>query len=251
MLKDLCKILDININELLSGKELEKVSKEESEDILVETIKTYTDIEKKKNKKLLLFTIALLVFYILLAIAMYLTYNQINKKDGINWETIQTKNMADKLFVALENYDYDYLRELERKHNTIILEDENKCDEYLEMENYNELGIVCRLKDFEKSGIKFKSHKYNNQFYSGLGNFLVEYRYIVTYKDIDTNLLITISSHNGVFNYFGGVGIDTGNKMYTYTELEEKGYKNIYEKIIYFFKYDEENSYIKTVDKNN
>ncbi len=251
LLKDLCKILDININELLSGKELEKVSKEESEDILVETVKTYTDIEKKKNKRLLLFTIVLLVFYIILVIVMYLTYNQINKTDGINWETIQTKNMADKLFIALENYDYDYLRKLEREHNTIIVEDENKCDEYLEMEDHNDWGIVCRLKDFENNGIKFKSHKYNNQFYAGLGNFLVEYKYVATYKDIDTNLSITFSSHNGVFNEFGGVGIDTSNKIYTYAELEEKGYKNIYEKLIYFFQYDEEKSYIKTVDKNN
>ena len=64
---------------------------------------------------------------------MYLTYNQINKKDGINLETIQTKNMADKLFVALENYDYDYLRELERKHNTFTL-----CLEFINIKCYSQ-----------------------------------------------------------------------------------------------------------------
>ena len=115
LLKDLCKILDININELLSGKELEKVSKEDSENILVETVRTYTNIEKKKNKKLLIFTIILLVFYVFLIISMYLTFNQTTKTNGTNWEILQTKKMSEKLFTYLEDYDYSNLKKLYRK----------------------------------------------------------------------------------------------------------------------------------------
>ena len=101
LLKDLCKILDININELLSGKELEKVSKEDSEDILVETVRTYTNIEKKKNKKLLILTILLLIFYVFLVIGMYLTFNQTTKTNGTNWEILQTKKMSERCLKQL------------------------------------------------------------------------------------------------------------------------------------------------------
>lgn len=73
-----------------------------------------------------------LIFYVFLIIAMYLTFNQINKTNGLNWETIQTKKMADKLFIALENYDYNYLKEMTKNQVETIIEDENKCDEYLE-----------------------------------------------------------------------------------------------------------------------
>ena len=96
--------------------------------------------------------------------------------------------------------------------------------------------------------IKFKSHKFNQQFYSGLGNFVVEYKYVITYENIDTELSITISSHNGVFNEFGGIGIDTGGKMYPNgINIIQKGYFNIYEKMMLFFAYDEEQSYMKTI----
>ena len=50
LLKDLCKILDININELLSGKELSSISKEDTEDILVETA-TINSILTVRNPK--------------------------------------------------------------------------------------------------------------------------------------------------------------------------------------------------------
>ena len=258
LLKDLCKILDININELLSGKELENISKEESEDILVETVRTYTNIEKKKNKKLLILTILLLIFYVFLVIAMYLTYNQINKTDGINWEILQTKKLSEKLFTYLENYDYSNLKKLNRKQYSNYylmheneIEDENKCEEYIELyksgKTAHDWGIICRLKDFEKNEIKFKSHKFNKQFYSGMGNFFVNYDVVVSYKDIDTKINVSISTHNGVFNNFVE-GIDTGGFAYPGgIKLIEKGYMNISNKIMNFFFFDDEYYYIDTV----
>ncbi len=233
LLKDLCKILGININELLSGNELKEITDEESENILIETVKTYTGIEKKKNKRLLLFTVLLLIFYVFLVIAMYLTFNQLNRTDGPNWETIQTKKMTDKLFIALENYDYDYLKQMAKKQGDSVIEDENKCDESLvEYENW---GIICRLKDFENNKIKFKSHEFIQQFYGSMGNFLLEYKYVITYENIDTELSITISSHNGVFNEIGGIGVEYPNNI----NLIKNGYFNVYEKIMLFFDYEE------------
>ena len=258
LLKDLCKILDININELLSGNELKEITKEESENILVETVKTYTDIEKKKTKRLLLFTIILLIFYVFLVIAMYLTFNQTTKTNGTNWEILQTKRISEKLFTYLENYDYSSLKKLYRKQfpNNYVLyeneiENENNCDKYLELyksgKTATDWGIICRLKDFEKNEIKFKSHKFNKQFYSGMGNFFVNYDVVVSYKDIDTKINVSISTHNGVFNDFVE-GIDTGGFAYPGgVELIENGYMNISNKIMNFFFFDDEYFYMDTV----
>ena len=50
LLKDLSCILGVSVNELLSGEELEKLELEKSEEILVETVKQYTTVEKNKTK---------------------------------------------------------------------------------------------------------------------------------------------------------------------------------------------------------
>ena len=258
LLKDLCKILNIDINELLSGKELDKVSKEDSEDILVETVRTYTNIEKKKNKKLLIFTLLLLIFYVFLVIGMYLTFNQTTKTNGTNWEILQTKKMSERLFTYLENYDYSSLKKLYRKQfpNNYTLyeneiENEDNCDKYLKQyrngESASDWGIICRLKDFENNDIKFKSHKFSKQYYSGMGNFFVNYDVIVSYNNIDTKINVSISTHNGVFNEFVE-GIDTGGVVYPGgIELIKKGYTSINSKIMNFFFFDDEYYYMDTV----
>lgn len=206
LLKDLCKILEIDINELLSGKELDKVSKEDSEDILVETVRTYTNIEKKKNKKLLIFTILLLIFYVFLAIAMYLTYNQLNKKDGLTWDTIENKRIVDKLYTALEKYDYTEIKKIMYGNyifgntpdtflNTYV-EDENNCSK-----NHLDWGLVCRLKDFENSKIRFKSHKFEKNYYGDNGNFVVEYELTVEYNNKEYTFNNCTVTHNGVLTF--------------------------------------------------
>ena len=206
LLKDLCKILETDINELLSGKELDKVSKEDSEDILVETVRTYTNIEKKKNKKLLIFTILLLIFYVFLVIAMNLTYNQLNKKDGLTWDTIENKRIVDKLYTALENYDYTEIKKImygnyifgntpDTFYNTYV-EDENNCSK-----NHLDWGLVCRLKDFENNKIRFKSHKFAKNYYGDNGNFVVEYELTVEYNNEEYTFNNGTVTHNGVLTY--------------------------------------------------
>ena len=96
LLKDLCKILETDINELLSGKELDKVSKEDSEDILVETVRTYTDIEKKRRIKLWFLTISIIVIDIIFIFMMYLTYNQVNNTNSLTIDKIRVNKIVNK-----------------------------------------------------------------------------------------------------------------------------------------------------------
>ena len=79
LLKDLGRILGVSVNELLSGEDIDELEKEKTDVILLDTVNKYTSIEKKKNKKLLIFTIMLLSFYVGLVFVMYLTYNQVSK----------------------------------------------------------------------------------------------------------------------------------------------------------------------------
>ena len=209
LLKDLSSILDISINELLSGEDIEKLELEQSEDILLESVKQYTAVEKKKNKKLLIFTIILLIFYIGLVIAMYLTYNQVNKNDNMNWYSYSNKKTLDKFFVALENYDYGTIKEMafdayntEQVQDTLI-EDVNKCDEYKEQrkngERLSEPGIICKLKYFEDEGLKFISHEYLYQSYiNGTGEWATMYDIVVEYKGNKLNYTFSGFVRNGI-----------------------------------------------------
>ena len=159
ILKELSSILEVSVNELLAGEEIEKLEKEKTDDVLVDSVKQYTSVEKNKNKKLLIITIIFVIFCMGLVFAMYLTYNQVNKNDNINWHSYSNKKILDKFFVALENYDYETIKEMEfESYNTgqvedTLIEDVNKCDEYKEQrkngERLSEPGIICKLKYFE------------------------------------------------------------------------------------------------------
>ena len=52
LLKELSSILGVSVNELLSGEDIEKLEKEKSDTILMDSVNRYTDIEKKKTKRL-------------------------------------------------------------------------------------------------------------------------------------------------------------------------------------------------------
>ena len=203
ILKELSSILEVSVNELLAGEEIEKLEKEKTDDVLVDSVKQYTSVEKKKNKKLLIFTIILFVLYIGLVFAMYLTFNQVNKTDGLTWETIENKKIMDKLYTALEKYDYNDIKDIlsnslgynQNVNDVSFIEDENKCNE-----SHSSWGLICRLKDFENEGIKFVSHKFLNNFYGGAGKFGVQYEVVIEYDDMQF-ILTTISYvHNGVID---------------------------------------------------
>lgn len=209
LLKNLSSILDISINELLAGEDIEKLEIEQSEDILLHSVKQYTSIEKNKNKKLLIITIILLIFYIGLVFAMYLTYNQVNKNDNLNWHTYSNKKTLDKFFKALETYDYDTIKEMEFDAYNIeqvedtLIEDVNKCDDYKEQrKNGDRLSgpdTICKLKYFEEVGLKFISHEYLYQSYiNGTGEWAMMYDIVVEYKGTKINYAFSGFVRNGV-----------------------------------------------------
>ena len=48
ILKELSSILEVSVNELLAGEEIEKLEKEKTDNVLVDSVKQYTSLEKKK-----------------------------------------------------------------------------------------------------------------------------------------------------------------------------------------------------------
>ena len=175
----------------------------------------------------------------------------------MNWETIQTKMIAEKLLNALENYNYDEIRSLENKHTDVIknginaktIDDETKCMEYLEKDKNTTWAFACRLKDFENNGIKFKRHKFSSQYYNSLGSYGVQYKVTVSYKNIDSDIFVSLSTHNGVINNMYSTGVFANeNKI---IELQEKGYDTIFDKINYFFNIFYEDHYMETINEHN
>jgi len=243
ILKELSSILEVSVNELLAGEEIEKLEKEKTDDVLVDSVKQYTSVEKKKNKKLLIFTIILFIFYIGLVFAMYLTYNQITKNDNINWYSYSNKKTLDKFFVALENYDYVTIKEMAfEAYNTkqvsdTLIEDVNKCDEYKEQRKNGELltkpGIICKLKYFEDNNLKFISHKYLSQSYiNGTGEWATMYDFVVEYNGNKLNYTFSGFVRNGIIaeTSIGKVG----------NEIFDEETSNMNNKIFSFFSKDSE-----------
>ena len=259
LLRDLSSILGVSVNELLSGEDIVDLEKAKTDDVLIESVKQYTLVEKEKNKKLLIVTCILLGFYIFVIIWMYLMFNQINYTDGITLETLQNKRIADNLYTALEKYDYDYLRKISTKgigYNRAIyegdIEDENKCDYYLNLVNEGKIGpadwgIVCRLKDFSNNGIKFISHKYSRHYYAGMGDFAVDYTIEIKYKEYLLPFNVESHIHNDVITYLSLSPIFNENDNLSNIALNEFRikYPLIYDKIINFFRYDDESEYPK------
>ena len=243
ILKELSSILEVSVNELLAGEEIEKLEKAKTDDVLVDSVKQYTSVEKKKNKKLLIITIIFVFFCMGLVFAMYLTYNQVNKNDNINWHSYSNKKILDKFFVALENYDYETIKEMEfESYNTgqvedTLIEDVNKCDEYKEQrkngERLSEPGIICKLKYFEDEGLKFLSHKYLYQSYiNGTGEWATMYDFVVEYNGNKLNYTFSGFVRNGIIaeTSIGKVG----------NEIFDEETSNMNNKIFSFFsKYSE------------
>lgn len=240
LLKELCNILNVSINELLAGEEIEKLEIEKSEDVLIETVKQYTSVEKKQTKKLAFFTIILLVFYVVLVFAMYLTYNQVSKNDKVNWYTYSNKKILDKFFIALENYDYETIKEMELDaYNGLvvsdtIIEDVNKCELYREQRNNGERisgpGIICKLKYFEEVGLKFISHDYYAQSYiNGTAEWATMYDIVVEYKGTKINYVFTGFVRNGAIAEMN-VGL-VGNQIFDIetSEISNKIFSFFYE----------------------
>lgn len=243
ILKELSSILEVSVNELLAGEDIEKLEREKTDDVLVDSVKQYTSVEKKKNKKLLFITIISVIFCIVLVFAMYLTFNQVNKNDNINWHSYSNKKILDKFFVALENYDYETIKEMEfESYNTgqvedTLIEDVNKCDEYKEQrrngDRLSEPGIICKLKYFEENNLKFISHKYLSQSYiNGTGEWATMYDFVVEYNGNKLNYTFSGFVRNGIIaeTSIGKVG----------NEIFDEETSNMNNKIFSFFsKYSE------------
>lgn len=212
ILKELSSILEVSVNELLAGEEIEKLEREKTDDVLVDSVKQYTSVEKKKNIKL---TIVLLIFCVVLVFftyfVSYLTFNQINKTDGLNWEIIQTKRVAEKFYTAIENYDYEEIKDMISDSYSFgitisekLLEDETKCDEYRRKDENYVPARICRLKFFEDEGVKFISHEFYESYYvNGYGEFSTVYKLEAIYKEQKFDFYSTITAHNGVITYMG------------------------------------------------
>lgn len=205
LLKELSSILDITINELLSGHEIEILKKEETDNTLLNSVQNYTKLEKKKTIK----AIIILILLTLLSLIIYITYNQVNKTDNISWDTLENMMISNKFFTALEHYDYNtFLKltlEVDEDFDTQQLEEIclKETQQKISKELIEPRSNFCLLKELENEGIKFLSHKYMTQFYVGNGNFEVQYEIKVKYLDEVIILYINTNVHNGVLTHSG------------------------------------------------
>lgn len=186
LLKELSSILEVSVNELLSGEDIEKLEKEKTDDVLVDSVNKYTSIEKIKRLKLWILTIAVIVINIIFIFIIYLLYNQINGKDAITFNSIQNRYLTDNFLTWTENKDYQKIADMgDYKF------DENKCN--LEQDEYD---YICMLKELNNLGVEFIKHKNLNNYLDYIDN-ISEYELTLKYKDKYEKVHLSISTANG------------------------------------------------------
>ena len=195
LLKELSSILGVSVNELLSGEEIEKLDKEKTDDVLVDSVNKYTSIEKIKRLKLWILTVAVVVTNKIFIFIMYLMYNQINGKDAMTINSIQNRYLTDNFLTWTENKDYQKIADM---GNYIF--NENECN--LGEEDYD---YICMLKELNDLGVEFISHKNINNYLSEL-NDISEYELTLKYKDKEEKINVALSSSRGTLRviYFNG-----------------------------------------------
>lgn len=176
LLTPLSNELGISVNEILAGEKIEKITKEESDKIMNNSLESYTKIEKQK---LLKNTLIIVIFIIVFIPILILSFNQFRKDKwgdsvGTSWSSLYTRRYSSKFFKALENNNYV---ELEK-----ILGSFDSCYNHESKEDY-----IKKLKELQKLGVEFISHEYHSAWLSD-NDWLVGYRIKVKYQDspVDT-----------------------------------------------------------------
>ena len=149
ILKELSSILEVSVNELLAGEEIEKLEKEKTDEVLIGTVNKYTSIEKRKRLGLWLLTIAVVIINLIFIFIMFLMYNQINGTGGMTINSIQNKYFTDEILTLMEEKNYEQLAL--KTNNTFYF---NNCpleeNEYDYVKDINEVfGEIRRKNGFK------------------------------------------------------------------------------------------------------
>ena len=104
MLAPLSKELETSINEILAGESMEKITKENSDEMINTSLKSYTTLEKYKLLKKI---VIILIIIITLIPILILSLNQLRKDKwgdsvGTSWSSLYTRHYSTIFFKALE-----------------------------------------------------------------------------------------------------------------------------------------------------
>lgn len=206
MFNDLCKELDITINELLSGEKLEKENYQKKlEENFVDAIEYNNKIRNKKFKRLIIMIIVIAVLYFLYKLFMIFYFDtrfvgeESNREFPINEEiyTIDIKNnsLANKKFDEYDQINVYVPDEFElvtdKVKSGLVMDD---CDLYMknqkEKEVFDAAILICH---------EYKDNIYNLDYYgieSTLFPFLDVYKTLEKYDIYSTLDLIKYYEKN-------------------------------------------------------
>ena len=242
LLKDLSSILGVSVNELLSGEDIEKLEKEKTDDVLVDSVNKYISIEKRKRLGLWLLTIAVVIMNIIFIFIMFLMYNQINGTGGMTINSIQNKYFTDEILTLMEEKNYE---QLALKTGNILYFNNCPLGE-------NGYDYVCLLKELNDLGVEFMSHKNLGNYFDNLDD-ISKYEVTIKYKDKKEKMEIALLSINGHLReiYFYNYRISnnlTCNNIYDQLSWCHDE-KTVSSKFLYEIKLDDEKFFPKEINE--
>lgn len=225
LIKDICKELDISINDFLSGEHVDKKDYEKKLEENIIEVTNYNNKNKRKN-----FSIFLIVL-ILLSPLIYLLINTIDGS-GFNYINIDEYFVSKKInnYIKeqdiekiLEQFDWSYMYEEYKEFNCKIIDEENKkiIYDYTGLDTYEDYkrNITTELKETIS---KIKINKLEN--IEGYGN--------IFYKDTqEVYVQYGINPKDVIFYTFKNNRIEIG--FYYQTSENNVIYENDYMPNIY------------------
>lgn len=185
LLKPLSEILGVRVNELLAGEKIEEKTKI-NDNIIIDSIDKYS--KERTNKCILKIVLGIVAVVILIPI-LFLTINHVFKTHQIGWKTLEIMSVSDKFYTALENKDYEAVKNLllSKRYN-VSKDGITDSEEYVEF-----------LKLVNDKGVNFLSHKYDQCWFNG-SDYTVAYELEIEYEGKIGYMFVSSCTLNGKIN---------------------------------------------------
>ena len=234
LMEKLANILCVGVSDILKGERIEKITKQNSDEIVKESISFFQkDYFKKKSIKMIsIIGIFLIIGYFLILIIGELNNGLINWSIWGNeysievpsFSLIKSKRNTKEYLKALQNYDYNTI-ELMLKENEI--RDNDILVNWITFEEYIEA-----LKNIEKEKVQFTKYKLLYCFRSRSNNkyalnYTCTFDLTFNHKGINYMVSLNLENYNGKIS-IDGVSLTSQNYDYWMKREYEKEYESIH-----------------------
>lgn len=235
LIEKLAKILEVSVSDILKGEKVKKMTKENTDEIVRNSI-TFFEKRYFKNKitKILIILIIILpLLYLSVLIIGELNNGKIGLemwgnsyyKEVPTFSLIKSKKVTKRYLSAIANYDYEIIG--------LLLEENNDKNNSLLNDWITHKEYISSLKSLEESKVKLAHYKllfcYNRNIENNYSlNYTCEYDLTFEYDGIYYKKGAKLKYNNGKVSVSDVYLTSYNNKYWTHEKNTGKNYNSIY-----------------------